>query len=89
MILVEEIENLVTKFLQNVTVTFRADKIPSVEELQGFETVQSVVKENDRRFKLTVKEDINELVRWLSNYHVERLNIEDASLEEIFLQFYE
>jgi len=89
MILVEEIENLVSKFLQNVTVTFRADKVPSKEELQDFETVQSVVKENSRRFKLTVNEDINELVRWLSDYHVERLNIEDASLEEIFLQFYE
>jgi len=89
MILVEEIENLVTKFLQNVTLTFSADKVPSLEEIQGFETVQSVVKENDRRFKLTVKEDINELVRWLSDYNVERLNIEDASLEEIFLQFYE
>ena len=88
-ILVEEIENLVTKFLQNVTVTFRVDKVPSIEEIKGFENVKSVVKENSRRFKLTVKEDINELVRWLSDYPVERLNIEDASLEEIFLQFYE
>ena len=89
MILVEEIENLVTKFLQHVKVTFSPEKVPSIEDFQGLSTVRSVVKENDRRFKLTVMEDVNELVRWLSDYPVERLNIEDASLEEIFLQFYE
>ena len=89
MVLVEEIENLITKFLQNIVITFSPGNVPSVDELQEIENVQSVVKDNDRRFKLTVKDDINELIQWLSGYNVERLNIEDASLEEIFLQFYE
>jgi ABC-2 type transport system ATP-binding protein len=89
MVLVEEIENLVTKFLQNIRVTFSQGNVPTMETLNSLETVQSVIKENDRRFKLTVRDDINELLGWLSRYDVERLNIEDASLEEIFLQFYE
>ena len=89
MVLVEEIENLVTKFLQNVRVNFSPGNVPTVETLKSLETIQSVVKENDRRFKLTVRDDINELLGWLSRCDVERLNIEDASLEEIFLQFYE
>lgn len=89
MVLVEEIENLVTKFLQNVTVTFGSGKTPAAEEFEKLETVQSVIQENGNRFKLTVKDDINELIDMFSGYKVERLNIEDASLEEIFLQFYE
>ena len=36
-----------------------------------------------------IKEEINELLKLLINYKIKRFTIEDASLEEIFLKFYE
>ena len=34
-------------------------------------------------------EDVNALIGFLSGYDIERIAIEDASLEEIFLQYYQ
>ena len=88
MILVETIENLVNKFLQNVRIRFHPSKVPSEKELAQFESVISVERTNETTFTLRIKEDVNELLRWLSNYHIERISILDATLDEIFLQYY-
>jgi hypothetical protein len=48
-----------------------------------------VEKNGDWGYSLKIKEDVNELLRFLADYEIERLSIEDATLEEIFLQYYE
>ena len=87
-ILVEKMESLMLKFLQIVDVTF-TDKVPSQEELSALETVLDVSVRNTHCYSLRIKEDVNEIVQFLSAYSVSRLEIKDASLEEIFLHYYE
>jgi ABC-2 type transport system ATP-binding protein len=88
MILVEEVENLVSKFLQNVRVSFTS-VIPDLKALEAIDSVISAEAEDEDTLLLKVKEDINELLRFLTRYELHRLSIEDATLEEIFLQYYE
>ncbi|MBA7656669.1 Multidrug efflux system ATP-binding protein [subsurface metagenome] len=88
MILVEEVENLVSKFLQNVRVSFTSE-VPDLEDLEAIDSVISAVAEDEDTLLLKVKEDINELLRFLTNYELDRLSIQDATLEEIFLQYYQ
>jgi len=88
MILVEEVENLVSKFLQNVRVSFTSE-IPDLETLEAIDSVISVEAEDEDTLLLKVKEDINELLKVLTRYEIDRLSIEDATLEEIFLQYYQ
>jgi len=88
MILIEEVENLVSKFLQNVRVSFTSE-VPSLESLEAIDSVISAEAEDEDTLLLKVREDINELLRFLTNYELDRLSIEDATLEEIFLQYYE
>jgi len=88
MILVEEVENLVSKFLQNVRVSFTSE-VPDVETLEAIDSVISVEAEDEDTLLLKVKEDINELLKVLTMYEIDRLSIEDATLEEIFLQYYQ
>ena len=88
MVLIEEVENLVSKFLQNVRVSFTS-VVPDLEALEAIESVISAEAEDDDTLLLKVKEDINELLRFLTRYELDRLSIEDATLEEIFLQYYQ
>ena len=88
MILVEEVENLVSKFLQNVRVSF-ASEVPDLEALKAIDSVISAEEEDEDTLLLKVSEDINELLRFLTQYELDRLSIEDATLEEIFLQYYQ
>jgi ABC-2 type transport system ATP-binding protein len=88
MILVERIEDLKQKFLQNVKIKFSSKTLPQEDEFKRLESIISVEKTNDTTFKLIIKEDINELLKLLTNYKIKRFTIEDASLEEIFLKFY-
>ena len=88
MILVEEVENLVSKFLQNVRVSFTSE-VPDLETLEAIDSVISAEAEDEDTLLLKVREDINELLRVLTNYKLDRLSIEDATLEEIFLQYYQ
>jgi len=88
MILVEEVENLVSKFLQNVRVSFTSE-VPDLETLEAIDSVISAEAEDEDTLLLKVKEDINELLKVLTRYEIDRLSIEDATLEEIFLQYYQ
>ena len=88
MILVEEVENLISKFLQNFRVSF-VSEVPDIETLEAIDSVISVEAEDEDTLLLKVKEDVNELLRVLTKYEIDRLSVEDATLEEIFLQYYE
>ena len=88
-ILVETVENLITKYLQNVRIRFKPFNVPNEEDFLELDSVISVEKNDERTFSLKIKEDVNELLKWLAGYEIERLALEDATLEEIFLQYYE
>lgn len=88
-ILIEEVENLREKFVQHVIVKFDPSNIPTLTDFPGDETIISVEQIKKTVFNLTISKDINPFIQWLRNYHINRLTIEDASLEEIFLQYYE
>lgn len=89
MLLVEDINDLKQKFLQNVKIKFSYKSVPTEDDLNNLDSIISREKLNETTFKLIIKEDVNELLKWLVNYRIKRLTIEDASLEDIFLQFYE
>ena len=88
MVLVEEVENLVSKFLQNVRVSFTSE-VPDLETLEAIDSVISVEAKDEYTLLLKVKDDVNELLKVLTRYEIDRLSIEDATLEEIFLQYYQ
>jgi ABC-2 type transport system ATP-binding protein len=89
MILVESMESLKSKFLQIVDVIFEGDDVPSEDKLLALETVLDITIRNTHHLTLRIKEDVNEIIQFLSSYPLSRLEIKDASLEEIFLHFYE
>jgi len=88
-ILVEAVEDLKAKFMQKVTVKFNGTTLPEESEIEQLNTVISIERTKKDTFILKIKEDVNELLRWLSKYDIKRFTCEDATLEEIFLQFYE
>ena len=88
MILIESINDLEKKFLQNVEIEFVSDKNSPETAIKRLETVVSVATVKSNTFKLTIKGDINELFRTLVNFEIKRFTCENASLEEIFLKFY-
>jgi ABC-2 type transport system ATP-binding protein len=88
MVLVEAVEDLKAKFLQRVKVKVNGSSIPTVEDFKKLDTVISVEQTKKNTFNLKIKEDVNELIKWLANYDIKRFTCEDATLEEIFLEYY-
>ncbi|MFX0087611.1 MAG: ABC transporter ATP-binding protein [Candidatus Hodarchaeota archaeon] len=88
MILLESVEDLKTKFLQHAKIQFDKSSVPAISEIEQLNTVISVEKLNHVTFSLKIREDVGELIKWLANYEVKRFTCEDATLEEIFLQYY-
>jgi len=88
-VLIEKVEDLKSKFLQNVRIKFSSEKMINEEKLLELDSVISCKKENESTLVLKVKEDINEFLNNITNFDIERLSIEDATLEEIFLHYYE
>lgn len=88
MILVESVENLKTKFLQKINVSFSDENYPTLDDIRSLPNVIAVQQEHNTSFSIKVGEKITEVIRWLSKYDFKRFTCEDATLEEIFLQFY-
>ena len=88
-ILIEEVENLKNKFLQNVRIKFAKQNKINEKDFLELDSVISGNRENSTTFILKVKENINEFLNWIKEFEIERITIEDASLEEIFLHYYE
>jgi len=91
-VLIETIEELKAKFLQKMRIIFsNKEDMPTAEEFLNLSTVVSAekVKGKVRTFLLTIEEDANELLKFVTKFHIKRLSIEDATIEEIFLQYYQ
>lgn len=85
MVATESIRNMKEKRLYTVTAYF-SDSFDSKEfEMDGV----TITKEITNGVILSAKGDINQLVSKLSSHDLKDLQIEHASLEDIFLEFYE
>jgi ABC-2 type transport system ATP-binding protein len=80
----EHIADLKRKKMYSVTATFEGDFEASVFKIDGVE-----IKDEHKNFvELVVKGDINPVVQKLSQYQLKDLEIQRATLEDIFLEFY-
>jgi len=85
MVTTESIKNLKEKRLYTITAYFK-DKFDKNDfDIENVE----IKKEIAEGLIMSAKGDINELVKKLSEYNLRDLRIEHASLEDIFLEFYE
>ena len=79
---VETIKELKNKNLNNVTILSKdVDKIS-----KDLKNIDFVINNNKLEFKNTM--DSNKLIKLLSKYDIEDLLIEEATLEEMFLHYY-
>ncbi len=80
----EHIADLKKKKMYNVRATFENEIDVSIFKLDGVE-----IKDEHQDFvELVVKGDINQVITKLSQYKLKDLEIERATLEDIFLEFY-
>lgn len=86
LVTVEAIEALRQKAGQRVTVEF--DDAVAPQELDGIPGVSDVTQSNGS-YHLSVSGSMNALIKALSSHEVNRLLVEEAPLEEVFLKFYE
>ncbi|MFX0209197.1 MAG: ATP-binding cassette domain-containing protein [Candidatus Hodarchaeota archaeon] len=90
MIVIEDVEGLLEKSLQTMHIEFvDPNHVPSEDDLRAVPSVESVQKNNQNsKFYLKIREDVNDLLKFLSTYQVKRMTLTDASLEEVFLHYY-
>lgn len=82
LIKIERVEDLIGKSLTFITITSK-DIAKLIDELK----VNAPVKANTVRFGSNMAH--NELIRVISKYNIDKILIEEATLEEIFLHYYE
>ncbi|MHA2495799.1 MAG: ATP-binding cassette domain-containing protein [Candidatus Hodarchaeales archaeon] len=90
MVVIEKVETLLEKSLQALNIEFEdVANTPSEADFRAISNVISVQKKRqNNKFHLKIKEDVNDLLKFLTNFRVKRLTLTDASLEEIFLHYY-
>jgi ABC-2 type transport system ATP-binding protein len=80
----EKISTLHDKKIFNIDVIFSEKINPLIFKEEGLE----IISNNENKFTFQVKKDISGAVKTLSKYHMENIEINHASLEDIFLEFY-
>ncbi|MFX1517096.1 MAG: ATP-binding cassette domain-containing protein, partial [Promethearchaeota archaeon] len=86
-VVVETVKQLRKKAMQTMNVEFAEGDIPEISDFQTIPNVTSVEKK-DGNFLIRVKEDVNDLLKFVTTRRVKRMTLEDSSLEEIFLTYY-
>lgn len=86
LVTVEAVDALREKAGQRVTVEFGDAVAP--EELESIPGVSDVIQ-NNGSFHLSVSGSMTALIKALGRHEVNRLLVEEAPLEEVFLKFYE
>tara|TARA_B100001750_G_scaffold227432_1_gene221066 strand:+ start:406 stop:1380 length:975 start_codon:yes stop_codon:yes gene_type:complete len=89
LILVESVNTLQRKSTQNVNVTFSRSSSINIDEIKNMKSVISVEQNRNNSFVIKIKGDSNGLINFLSKHRFQNLTIEDPSLEDIFLQYYQ
>jgi len=82
---IESVEDLANKSIRNLEVRFKDKyRLPELR-LPG---IRKVTK-NDERLTISYVGDINPLIRKLASYDIVDIKISHASLEDVFVEFYE
>ncbi|UCG02284.1 MAG: ABC transporter ATP-binding protein [Candidatus Heimdallarchaeota archaeon] len=86
-IVVEAVKELRRKSIQHLTVEFMKGEAPDVDAFKAIPNVIGVEK-RDGTFHITVKEDVNDLLKLVTSQRIKRMTLEDSSLEDIFIEYY-
>jgi hypothetical protein len=73
--------------MQQLSVEFIDGEAPDLSEFQAVPNVFSVEKKANIYF-VKVKEDVNDLLKFVTARRIKRMTLEDSSLEDIFLTYY-
>ena len=73
--------------MQLLSVEFFDGETPGLDEFQVVPNVFSVEKKANTFF-VKVKEDVNDLLKFVTSRRVKRMTLEDSTLEDIFLTYY-
>jgi ABC-2 type transport system ATP-binding protein len=88
MVLVEKVKDLRKKSLQKLSVEFKdPETAPKKSDFDSLSTVLSC-EQDDGGYTVKVTKHMNEVLPLITQHKVNRITIEDASLEDIFLEFY-
>lgn len=88
MVLVEKVKELRKKSLQSVYVEFEnPETAPRKSDFDSLSTVLSC-EQDDGGYTVKVTKHMNEVLPLITPHKVKKITIEDASLEDIFLEFY-
>jgi ABC-2 type transport system ATP-binding protein len=87
-IVIESVKKLRRKSMQHMNVEFVEGEAPDIEAIKANPNVVSVEKRDGTVFHITVKEDINDLLKIITSNQIIRMTLEDTSLEEIFIEYY-
>lgn len=85
LITIERISDLKKKKIKNIRVKFKEKVDLSSLKIKGVKTIEKL---NDY-FNLTVRGNVDEIVKMIAAHEIDDLTITEASLEEIFLEYYE
>lgn len=81
LIKVENIKDIINNYLNIITITSK--------DINKFKDKFNIINEVDNTIKFTYNEDVNKLINLLNKYKINKLLIEEASLEEVFKHYYE
>lgn len=84
LVTVEQVEALKANRVRQMTIIFREPVDPRAFEADGV----MILERSDRRLRLSVRGDINPLIRMLARYDLQDLSFSDPSLEDVFLHYY-
>lgn len=82
LIKVEKINDLLEKSLTEITITSKENE-KIIKEIDA-----NIISKEQNTIKFSTKLSHNELIKTLSKYQIERILIEEAQLEDIFMHYY-
>ncbi len=84
LVLVDRISELKDRVGKVLTVTFKDEVLPEELALEG---VEDLSRENNT-YRMTVHEDIDQVIKRLASFSIQSMTVETFSLEELFLAMY-
>ena len=85
LVAVEQVEALKGNRVREMTVTFRQPIDPRAFESNGI----VMLERSENRIRISLRGDLNPLIRTLARYEVQDLSFREPSLEEVFLHYYQ
>lgn len=82
---IENIKSIQEKWLRTINIHFNEKYNEKDFELKGIK----ILSQNEKHISFTAKGDVNEIINKIAKYKIKDIEITHASLEEIFMEFYE